>query len=86
MGVIKRPMRTGIHPVLIIELDDTFSKSIKPGLDKYLISNKNGELYKTSSSFAKFFTHIFSYNIYDLRKEISTRSIAEGITRKITKK
>ena len=61
MGVIKRPMRTGIHPVLIIELDDTFLKCIKPGLDKYLICNKNGELYKSSSSFAKFFKNTFSY-------------------------
>ena len=32
----------------IIELDDTFLKYIKPGLDKYLISNKNRELYKSS--------------------------------------
>ena len=69
----------------IIELDDTFLKYIKPGLDKYLISNKNGELYKSSSSFAKFFTNTFSYNVYDLRKAISSRTIAEGITSKIKK-
>ena len=55
------------------------------GLDKYLISNKNGELYKTLSSFAKFFTNTFSYDVYDLRKAISSRIIAEGITWKIKK-
>ena len=69
----------------IIELDKTFLKYIKPGLDKYLISNKNGELYKNSSSFAKFFTNIFSYNVYDLRRAISSKTIAEGITSKIKK-
>ena len=69
----------------IIESDDEFLKYIKPGLDKYLISNKNGELYKTLSSFAKFFTNTFSYDVYDLRKAISSRIIAEGITWKIKK-
>ena len=68
-----------------IELDETFLKYTKPGLDKYLISNKNGKLYKSSSSFAKFFTNTFSYNVYDLRKAISSRTIAEGITSKIKK-
>ena len=56
------------------------------GLDKYLISNKNGELYKSSSSFAKFFKNIFSeYDVYDLRRAICSRTIEEGITSKIKK-
>jgi hypothetical protein len=67
----------------IIELDDEFLKYIIPGLDKYLISNKNRDLYKSSSSFAKFFSNIFSYNVYDLRRAISSKTIAEGITSKI---
>jgi hypothetical protein len=70
----------------IIALDDALLKYIKPGLDKYLISNKNGELYKSSSSFAKFFKNTFSeYNIYDLRRAICSRTIEEGITSKIKK-
>ena len=69
----------------VIELDDTFLKYIKPGLDNYLISIKNGELYTTSSSFEKFFINTFSYNVYDLRKAISFKIIAKGITRKLKK-
>ena len=70
----------------IIELDDEFLKYIKPGLDKYLICNKNGLLYKNSSSFAKFFKNTFSeYNVYDLRRAICSRTIEEGITSKIKK-
>ena len=52
----------------IIDLDDTFLKYLKPGLDKYLISNLNGELYQSSSSFAIFFMNTFGYNVYDLKK------------------
>jgi len=70
----------------IIELDNEFLKYIKPGLDKYLICNKNGLLYKSSSSFAKFFKNTFSeYNVYDLRRAICSRTIEEGITSKIKK-
>ena len=44
-----------------------------------------GSYIKVQSSFAKFFTNIFSYNVYDLRKAMSSRIIAEGITRKTKK-
>jgi hypothetical protein len=52
-------------------LDDTFLKDLNPGLNKYLISNKKGELFQSSSTFAKFFMNTFGYNVYDLRKSIS---------------
>jgi hypothetical protein len=52
----------------IIDLDETFLKYLKPGLDKYLISNSKGELYQSSSSFAIFFMNTFGYNVYDLKK------------------
>ena len=48
------------------------------------MTNQNGELYKSSSSFGKMFKSRFNdYNPYDLRKCISSLAIHEGKTEKI---
>ena len=53
-------------------------------LTNYLVTNQNGELYSSSSSFGKMFKSRFNdYNPYDLRKCISSLAIHEGNTEKI---
>ena len=53
-------------------------------LPSYIITNQNGELYSSSSSFGKMFKSRFNdYNPYDLRKCISSLAIHEGNTEKI---
>jgi hypothetical protein len=53
-------------------------------LPSYIITNQNGELYSSSSSFSKMFKSRFNdYNPYDLRKCISSLAIHEGNTEKI---
>jgi hypothetical protein len=48
-------------------------------LGKYIITNQNGELYKSSSAFTKMFkTYFNDYTPYDLRKAISSRCIEHG--------
>jgi len=54
------------------------------GLDKYLITNHNNEIYTCSSSFLKMFKNNFdNHNPYDLRKCISSLAIHEGDADKI---
>ena len=69
----------------LIDLDDDFIKLLKHGSGEYLISNNKNQLYQSSSSFSKFFSNKFSFNVYDLRKSICSRVIAEGDTEKIKK-
>jgi hypothetical protein len=68
-----------------IDLDETFLKYLKPGLDEYLISNLKGESYQSSISFANFFMNTFDFYVYDLRKSISSTIIKEGDIEKIKK-
>ena len=53
-------------------------------LPSYVITNQNGELYASSSSFSKMFKSRFNdYTPYDLRKCISSLAISEGDPEKI---
>jgi len=52
---------------------------LRKGLNQYLVTNQNGELYSSSSSFSKMFKSRFNdYNPYDLRKCMSSLAIHEG--------
>ncbi len=54
------------------------------GLNKYLITSQNGEIYKDSSGFSKLFSKTFNnHTPYDLRKCISSKAIHDGDTERI---
>ena len=64
--------------------DDKLNEILCKGLNQYLVTNQNGELYSSSSSFGKMFKSKFNdYNPYDLRKCVSSLAIHEGNTEKI---
>ena len=64
--------------------DDKLTDILCTGLNQYLVTNQNGELYSSSSSFGKMFKSKFNdYNPYDLRKCVSSLAIHEGNTEKI---
>ena len=64
--------------------DDKLNDILSKGLNQYLVTNQNGELYASSSSFSKIFKSRFNdYTPYDLRKCISRLAIHEGDTEKI---
>jgi len=64
--------------------DDKLNEILCTGLNQYLVTNQNGELYSSSSSFGKMFKSKFNdYNPYDLRKCVSSLAIHEGNTEKI---
>ena len=56
---------------------------MKAGLGRYLITNEEGNVYESSSSFTKLFKKKFNFNPYDLRRAISSKAIAEGETNRI---
>jgi hypothetical protein len=63
---------------LIIEyLEENYENySTLKGLDQYLISSKQGKPYSTSSSFSKAFKKQFNdFNVYDLRKAITSETL-----------
>ena len=64
-------------------LDDKLIKGLKAGLGRYLITNEEGNVYESSSSFTKLFKKKFNFNPYDLRRAISSKAIAEGETNRI---
>ena len=63
-----------------IEIRDVHLRRVlRKGLNQYLVTNQNGELYSSSSSFSKMFKSRFNdYNPYDLRKCMSSLAIHEG--------
>ena len=64
--------------------DDKLNDILSKGLNQYLVTNQNGELYASSSSFSKMFKSRFNdYTPYDLRKCISSLAIHEGDPEKI---
>ena len=64
--------------------DDKLNDILCKGLNQYLVTNQNGELYASSSSFGKMFKSKFNdFNPYDLRKCISSLAIHEGNIEKI---
>ena len=59
---------------------------LRKGLNRYIITNQNDELYQSSSAFTKMFKSQFNdYTPYDLRKAISSNCIAEGNVDEIKK-
>jgi hypothetical protein len=70
----------------VIDIDDKKLLGIlRKGVGKYLITNQNGELYQSSSAFSKVFMRYFQYNVYDLRKVISSKCIQNGDVEEIKK-
>jgi integrase len=64
--------------------DDKLNDILFKGLNNYLVTTQNGELYASSSSFSKMFKSRFNdYNPYDLRKCMSSLAIHEGDPEKI---
>ena len=64
--------------------DDKLNDILSKGLNQYLVTTQNGELYASSSSFSKMSKSRFNdYNPYDLRKCISSLAISEGDPEKI---
>lgn len=62
-----------------IDLDDKFIKILSKGLGKYFIHRKDNKLYKSTSSFTKFFKSMFKdYTPYDLRKAISSKCLHDN--------
>ena len=56
---------------------------------KYLITDTNGELFKTSSKFGEHFKTLFKYAPYDLadlREALTSKTVRECITNKDTEK
>jgi len=49
-------------------------------LGKYLITDTNGELFKTSSKFGEYFKGLFKYAPYDLRKSLTSKCIRQCLT------
>ena len=65
----------------IIDIEDKKLMGIlRKGLGKYLITDTNGELFKTSSKFGEYFKSLIGYNPYDLRKALTSKCIRECIT------
>jgi integrase len=63
----------------IIDITDPhLIKVLRLGLNNNLITKNDGKLYQSSSAFSKFFKSKYYYNVYDLRKAISSKCIALG--------
>jgi len=58
---------------------------LRKGICRFLVTSQQGELYQSSSSFSKVFFSRFEFNVYDLRKAISSKCIAEGNIEEIKK-
>jgi regulator of replication initiation timing len=71
-------------PKVIVIKDEQLRRTLRQGLNGYLISNSKNKLYNDSSAFTKLFSKTFNnYTPYDLRKCISSKAIHEGDTEKI---
>jgi len=71
-------------PKIIDITDKQLSCILWKGLNKYLITSQNGEIYKDSSGFSKLFSKTFNnHTPYDLRKCISSKAIHDGDTERI---
>ena len=67
----------------IFDIDDEFIKFLKFGLNDFLITTHEGDMYSSSSSFIKLFYKNFNHTPYDLRRAISSNVIAEGNSEEI---
>ena len=71
--------------VIDISSDKKLLGILRKGIDQFLVTNQQGELYQSSSAFSKVFMKYFEHNVYDLRKAISSKCIAEGNIEEIKK-
>ena len=63
----------------VIQVDDELVECLRKGLGRYLVTNQSDKLYQSSSAFTKAFkTYFNDYTPYCLRKDISSKCIAEG--------
>ena len=69
----------------IFDIDDAFINILKFGLNDFLITTHEGDMYSSSSSFTKLFYKNFNYTPYDLRRAISSNVLAEGNSEEIKK-
>ena len=70
-------------PKVIDIKDEQLRRTLRQGLNGYLISNSKNKLYNDSSAFTKLFSKTFNnYTPYDLRKCISSKAIHEGDSEK----
>jgi len=58
----------------------------KKGPGKYLITDTNGELFKTSSKFGEYFKSLYLYSPYDLRKALTSKIVRDCLTNGDTEK
>ena len=76
--IIKNHKTEKSQKVRIIDIEDKKLMGIlKKGLGKYLITDTNGELFKTSSKFGEYFKSMIGYNPYDLRKALTSKCIRQ---------
>jgi hypothetical protein len=71
--------------VIDISSDKKLLGILRKGIGFSLVTNQQGELYQSSSAFSKVFMKYFEHNVYDLRKAISSKCIAEGNIEEIKK-
>jgi len=82
--VINNPKNDKNGPKIIDITDKQLNCILWKGLNQYLITSHNNEIYKDSSGFSKMFMNRFNnHNPYDLRKCISSKAIHEGNTERI---
>jgi len=71
--------------VIDISSDKKLLGILRKGIGRFLVTTQQGELYQSSSAFSKVFMKYFEHNVYDLRKAISSKCIAEGNIEEIKK-
>ena len=70
----------------IIDINDNKLLGIlRKGIGRFLVTTQQGELYQSSSAFSKVFFSRFGFNVYDLRKVISSKCVSEGNIEEIKK-
>jgi integrase len=71
--------------VIDISSDKKLLGILRKGIGQFLVTTQQGELYQSSSAFSKVFFSRFGFNVYDLRKAISSKFISEGNIEEIKK-
>jgi len=67
-----------VKKIIDISSDKKLLGILRKGIGQFLVTTQQGELYQSSSAFSKVFMKYFEHNVYDLRKAISSKCIAEG--------
>jgi len=70
----------------VIDINDNkLLRILRKCIGRFLVTTQQGELYQSSSSFSKVFLSRFGFNIYDLRKTVSSECIHNGDVEEIKK-